>query len=394
MTHTSRSVKRRVKRRASKSVKRKLRPVRSRKNAGHKSSNRVMRGGARFSWKREFNVSDQLPGKNAKIRPKVFTIEISEPIFGGGKYNVELTVDLDKYTDWTNWNSVDGNKCFLISDRQNEKVKNHLNQDHVAVPYSNTQELNQWGNGYENVVVDQQCGLGRKNAQQKETVYTLIDALADFLFDKKIDSVELFKKNKKQLITKDDVMKAQQVNNETKKNALFSLRSKLLDTFYSDGKTRRPCVVKMSLVPDTDTDRVNFIVTEYTVVRNYSYENSEFVRTVEYDYKKWDTTESSVTLASMTGNPVDLIENLKKKLGEFKGDTFYQVVSVEEGTRDYIGIFTFDEAAAAAAAAAASGRQAAAAATRHNSVNMTISRISKPDTFNAAELAAYNGFYD
>jgi hypothetical protein len=96
----------------------------------------------------------------------------------------------------------------------------------------------------------------------------------------------------------------------------------------------------------------------------------------------------------MTGNPVDLIENLKKKLGEFKGDTFYQVVSVEEGTRDYIGIFTFDEAAAAAAAAAASGRQAAAAATRHNSVNMTISRISKPDTFNAAELAAYNGFYD
>lgn len=383
MTHTSRSVKRRVKRRASKSVKRKLRPLRSRKNAGHKSSNRVMRGGARFSWKREFNVSDKLPGKNAKIRDRVFTIEISESILGGGKYNVELTVDLDKYTDWTNWNSVNGDKCFLISDPENEKVKNHLNPNHVAVPRRTTRQLSRWGNNYVNVEVDQECGLGHKNAQQKETVYTLIDALADFLFDKKIDSVELFKQNKKQLITKDDVVKAQQVNTETKDKAWISLRSKLLDTFYSNGKTKRPCVVKMSLVPDADG--VNFIVTEYTVVRNYSYENSEFGRTVEYDYKEWDTTKSSVTIVSMTGSPVDLIDNLKKKLGEFKGDTFYQVVSVKEGTRDYIGIFTFDEAAAAAAAKSAAAASPAAAAKSAAAPEAT---TAAPEAAARAEAAA------
>ncbi len=225
------------------------------------------------------------------------------------------------------------------------------------MPYSRTQQEDYYSHhgGWKWVEVPQRCGLEKKKIQQKETVYTLIDALADFLFNKKIDSVELFNKEnpiitkENPIITKDDVQEAQYRNTNTTQNAWISLRSKLLDTFYSNGKTKRPCVVKMSLVPDTD--KVNFIVTEYTVARYDTFENSVLGQNVILGYYKWDTIKSSVVIASMQGDPVTLLENLKKKLGEFEGDTFYQVVSVGGGKRDYMGIFTFDKSAAAAAAA-------------------------------------------
>ena len=316
MKHTSRSVKRRVKRRASKSVKRKLRPLRSRKNAGHKSSNRVMRGGARFQWNREFDVSDQLPGQPAQTRPKVFKIEISEPLIGGGgKYNVELTVDLDQYTDWTVGDYEDIMKrCILKSDPENQKVKNYLHPDHVAVRSGNERRLNQWGNEWTNVTVKQRCGLDKKDAQYKETVYTLIDALAKVLFNKQIDSVDILRRNdKKQIVTKNDVMEG---------------------NLEKPGKTPR-CVVKMSLVPDTKNQCVDFIVNEYTVISESS---------------NWDTLPANRVIATYKGNPKEFFTSLNEKLAVFT-DKFYQVVSAEG--REYMGIFTFDAKIANEAAAAA-----------------------------------------
>jgi hypothetical protein len=264
-----------------------------------------MRGGARFSWKREFNVSDQLPGEEPEIRDKVFTIEISEPLLlGGGKYNVELTVDLDKYTDWTVGDYQDGDTCILKSDPKNRRVQNYLDPDHTAVPYSSKQKLNQWGN-WAQVVVDKRCGLDKKNARHKETAYTLIDALAKLLFDGKIDSVNLLKRNdEKQIVTINDVMEG---------------------NLNKPGKTPR-CVVKMSLVPDTKNQCVNFNVTEYTVIRHY-------------DKSEWDTQTANRVIATYQGDPKVFFDSLKAKLGGLT-DTFYQVVSVEGN--DYMGIFTFD----------------------------------------------------
>ena len=306
-----------------------------------------MRGGARFLWNREFDVSDQLPRQPAQTRSKVFKIEISEPLIGGGgKYNVELTVDLDKYTDWTSWDAVNENHiCILKSDKENKKVKNYLNQNHVK------QHYRKYWDAYRHdwITEEQECGLEDKKAQQKETVYTLIDALAEFLVGEKIDSADHFEK-KKQIITKDDVMEAQFVNNQTKQKAFLSMRSKFLDSFYSSGRTKNPCVVKISLVLDTTKKCVNFIVTEYTVVRYKSFSNSEFGREFEYRYRNWDTEASSELIVSKAVDPASFFDDLKKKLEEFKGTTFYQVASAKEGTRDYMGIFTFDEQEAKKAA--------------------------------------------
>jgi hypothetical protein len=70
----ARSAVRRVKRRASKSVKRKLRPLRSRKNAVHKSY-RVMRGGRLFRGNANLMYPTNYPEKTRKYEIKFLQLK-------------------------------------------------------------------------------------------------------------------------------------------------------------------------------------------------------------------------------------------------------------------------------------------------------------------------------
>jgi hypothetical protein len=99
--------KRRVKRRqqrlrlVSKNAKRKVRSVRKHR----KTAKKVMRGGAGFNWTKVFNVQDQIScinpeiAKEPEVREDVFTISIKKSfsLLYGSSYNIQLSVDLDKY---------------------------------------------------------------------------------------------------------------------------------------------------------------------------------------------------------------------------------------------------------------------------------------------------------